>query len=223
MGVIDLVPVGRIGRCLKGDDYKVTYKGDGLVNLGLPTELWLCKTDSLSENQTGILEFCRKGYQIHKSTSLLGKVKVVKMWARTAQASHIHLQVIKSIDALTPDMVTESALDLKGLWLCIEKARLIEHSKSAEPYLFQLLGLYVFSRGRKVATVTDYFETGAHPVLVTSILEEAKYKDKSSFEQTEEQGKEIMLPFTTEHVHLADSLSHVEVPDFQTFVEANQV
>ena len=90
----------------------------------------------------------------------------------------------------------------KGLWLCAQKTQL--NIEEDAPFLFQVLGLTIVSAGKKVAKVVDYFETGAHGILVVSSLQD---------------GREIMIPFVAEHVRIDKDLNWIEVPNFHYFTD----
>ena len=96
----------------------------------------------------------------------------------------------------------ENYQDLKGAWVCISKDAVVE--KNDGLYVFQLKGLEVFETQESDAcgVIVDYFETGAHGILV------AKLPD----------GEECMIPFVDEIVTYDADKKRLIVENFKDFL-----
>ena len=102
----------------------------------------------------------------------------------------------------TVEIMNENPEDVKGSWLCIEKEIL---ENSADLYLFQFMGSAIYEKegSDPIATVTDYFNNGAHGILVAKVID----------------GKEVMIPFVDQYVTFNKQNKTMLIPDFYLFAD----
>ena len=208
-----LVPLARLRRNLGPHIYQASTRGDGLYNLSLPAVLWLYEDKKKNNDLRSTLEL-----PAHDTDSPSGgklyPARLLRIWgsASNKKYARIEMEVLRSQDAKSFPTQTAwpiIAAHTKNLWLCASQAQL--NTDFEEPYLFQVIGLRVTSRGRTVAKVKDYFETKAHGILVLTL-----------YTKEGENSQELMLPCVEEHVLWGANLDHIEVPHFESFLEAQE-
>ena len=192
----ELIPIAHKKQKIGAHKYKVTCKGDGLASLELPTQVWLYRHSEMEEDAKGIAKIATRSIDPELAN---GSLQCASLTAVSALASaYPHLEIHSPLD--TQKETASSSSNAEGSWLCVPKLQLSSQSK--ETFVFQILGLPVFSSGEEVAKVIDYFETGAHGIIVASCLQSAK---------------EVMIPFIEQYSSLNQELKQLEVTAFHDF------
>ena len=209
----NLVPLARLRRNLGPQIYQLSLRGDGLYSLDLPAVLYLYEDRQKSGDFQSILRISTRGID-PQAEGELRPARLLRVWKHGKK--YVHIELAEEENQALSRSASQTALpkipaDLSGLWLCASQQQL--KTNFEEPYFFQILGLKVTSKGRPVARVKDYFETNAHGILVITLnTEEGETPDKTS--------KELMLPCVEEHVQWDENLDYIEVPHFESFLEA---
>ena len=214
-----LLLLALLKRNLGNGSYQVSLCGDGLYDLSLPAPLWLYKDEEKRNDWESLLRLSRQGLGPEEKGELQA-VRLVKFKAKPKQEP-LKRQARLELEAADP---ADLPLAVRGLCLCIKEEELRENKNFREPYFFQIRGLKVTSKGRAVARVKDYFETKAHGILVLSLGEEGELANSKSMNAKKKAGKEreLMLPCVEEHVQWDADLDHIEVPHFESFLEAEK-
>ena len=226
MQIGNLLPIAKIQYCLPDGQYRVNFKRDALLALSLPVSVFLCQNFDTS-CQAKPLEFAEmlKQSKIEYPNKQSARIKVyhaslLAISNVKAERAHIDLgspfleeetslktPMETPLEATGKVMVTKyksnlNSGDYEKSWICVAPSLLVGQNNAGEAYIFQLIGLPVYSQGNKVGFVIDYFENGAHGVLVVEDLEKS----------------EVMLPYVSKHAHLADDLTHINAPQFANFL-----
>ena len=180
-----MITIARIKKHLGNNLYQVTIKGDGLYSLRVPVNICLAK--QYERNISEDLELRANLIKIERHSDSKAKVQLI--------------------------LESNKEQNIAGLWLCIPQKILFDNKSKnkeliTEPYLFQILGLKVVSENKIVATVTDYFETPAHGVLVIETIN-----------NTINNTQEVLIPLVEEHVQWDNNLDYIVVPHFNSFME----
>lgn len=213
MQSVKLIPLACLSRSLGNGAYQASIGGDGLYSLHPPLKLYLYKAKR-NEPQN-IFKLSTLGIS-STTEGELWPILLLRFWRSNKKHIRIELEEldIQNTNTLShlqrQEALSEALNEPRGLWLCALKEQL--RSEFKEPFFFQILGLKVTSKGRKVAKVKDYFETRAHGILVLA-LNAKKGKDS----------QELMLPCLGEHVQWDESLDHIEVPHLESFLEAEGI
>ena len=186
-----MITIARIKKHLGNNLYQVTIKGDGLYSLRVPVNICLAEkyNNNISEDLGAEdLELRANLIKIERHSDSKAKVQLI--------------------------LESNKEQNIAGLWLCVPQKILFDNKSKnkeliTEPYLFQILGLKVVSENKIVATVTDYFETPAHGVLVIETIN-----------NTINNTQEVLIPLVEEHVQWDNNLDYIVVPHFHSFMES---
>ena len=239
-----LVPLARLRRDLGAQNYQASLGGEGLYSLSLPAKLWLYSY-SIEEKERGntlqaVLRLAARGID-PDTKGELQPVRLLKIRRSGRKYVRLELEALSAQnEANSPLEQAAVPTDAKSLWLCALPEQL--KSNAEEPYFFQIRGLEVTSKGRTVARVKDYFETKAHGILVLTLsIKEEQISDKTADKTLEgvprkdprgtsqktlnkqKMPHELMLPCVEEHVQWDENLGHIEVPHFESFLEAEGI
>ena len=176
-----LIALARIaGEPVSKDSYRITVAGDGLRDIKPPINCWIYLPADGGKIASTMLDPARKGLLTD------GELRPARLKSRKVTGN-------KGMVVVEPQ--SGGPLDA-GMWICIEK-RLLEATQGI--YLYQIIGIPVYCAGIDRGVIKDYFETGAHGVLVVKASD----------------GHEIMVPYVDEFVRvdLANQRAEIEALD----------
>ncbi len=186
----DFLGVARIQKALPNRVFSLTFRGDALQSLELPSRVWMYKDESNKES----LDIAYQGLSkddIQNANTPLQVAELIHLWAfqkgKVRAKLNLHGSSVESDDFF------------RGFWLCILSSDLALDFEA--PFYSQMKGMPVTCREEKVGKVIDYFETDAHGILIILTLS----------------GDEVMIPFTEAHVNIQPDFSSMEVYQFSDF------
>ncbi len=185
MEISSLLALARLSTTLQQDVFGFTTGGDAVYSLPLPAKVWVyiplkeVARDDIKPALEGLEEPCR-----------LVKAEMTGFIGTKPGARRGRLQLKLSESVSLPQTV----------WLCADKKEL----PIDELFFFHIKGLKVMgSIGEEpVATVVDYYETGAGGILVSRM----------------EDGKEVLLPLRDELAEFQIEKGMVIFRDFNDYV-----
>ena len=185
----DFLGVARIQKALPNRVFSLTFRGDALQSLELPSRVWMYK----EESEQGSLDIAYQGLfkDDIQNTDTLQVAELTCLWGFQKGKVRAKLNL--------RDSSVGSDDFFRGFWLCILTSDLALDCEA--PFSFQVKGMSVTCREEKVGKVIDYFETDAHGILIVLTLG----------------GDEVMIPFTEGHVNIQSDFSSMEVRQFSDF------
>ncbi len=157
MRLQDFAAVGRLKDCIGRSRYKVSFRGDGLKNLKLPSRLALYRPPLPASCASGISKISASPLT-EEHILERDAVALLRIWAMGQEKACVELEVLKAAAA----SALAEPRGAKGLWLCREISELAKETQgsSSAAFFFQILGARILSQGKEVGRVVDYFETG---------------------------------------------------------------
>lgn len=168
--------------------FKITVGGEGWKAIKTPATLWLYRAPAgevLSSPSPAIRGLSPDGILVSVEVERL-EVRGNKGWLE-----------------LNSRWVEEHpSLEVRGSWLCIPREWLVRDTDDL--YVFQLLGGMVRTspESEDVAVVKDFFDSGAHGVLVLETSD----------------GREFMIPFLDQFVEVRDGGHLLIIEKFYDFI-----
>ena len=118
---------------------------------------------------------------------------------------------IKILRTLNKEDMNEEEIrnNLRYSWICIEQKTLFKYKPSETLFLYEILNWPIYSDEENrihFANVIDYFDSGAHGVLVCEPT------------RNESETQQVLIPFTEKFVHVNQEKREIYIKHFNDFI-----